>query len=174
MSFATEYPAFFTATNLWWKPLLDDDPIKSVITTSPEFLTTHQRVIVYAFVIMPNHIHLIWQMQAGFKPADVQRDFLKYTAQQIKFKLVNTNPELLETCRVNAKDRTYQVWERNALSIEIFSTKVFQEKLKYIHTNPVRAGLCQNPEDYPYSSAAFYANLPNTHAFLRHWWDGEI
>jgi putative transposase len=50
----------------------------------------------------------------------------------------------------------YQFWERNSLSVELRSSKVFNQKLEYIHHNPVKAGLCINPEDYYYSSAKFY------------------
>jgi putative transposase len=91
---------------------------------------------------MQNHLHLIWQMRGGVKPADVQRDFLKYTAQLIKKYLGNNHPKVLEKFKVGAKDRQYQFWEPNALSIELRTEKVFNQKLDYIHYNPVKAGLC--------------------------------
>ena len=56
---------------------------------------------------MQNHIHLIWQMQPNNKPAAVQRDFLKYTAQQIKSGLQKNHPDMLAQLKVNSKDRTY-------------------------------------------------------------------
>lgn len=59
-------------------------------------LVTQQRVIIYGFVIMSNHIHLIWQLQAGQKRADVQRDFLKHTAQTIKEHMLLHKPTELE------------------------------------------------------------------------------
>jgi putative transposase len=62
----------------------------------------------------------------------------------------------LETFKVNAKDRTYQLWKRNALSVDLFTPNVLQQKIDYIHANPVKAGLCLHPEDYYYSSAKFY------------------
>jgi hypothetical protein len=71
----------------------------------------------------------------------VQRDFLKYTAQQIKKDMVRNHPEELKDYRVNAKDRKHQFWERNPLSVEIWSEKVLVQKLKYIHENPVRTGV---------------------------------
>src|SRR6188768_2378551 len=80
----TEYPHFFTATNLEWKKLLIHDKYKNIVIESLRFLVNDKRVIVYGFVIMDNHIHVIWQLQAGRKRDDVQRDFLKYTAQLIK------------------------------------------------------------------------------------------
>lgn len=164
----TEYPHFFTATNLEWKKLLAQDKYKDVIIESMRFLVKDKRVIIYGFVIMDNHIHLIWQLQAGRKREDVQRDFLKYTAQQIKKEMLANDPLQIEEFFVNAKDRKYQIWERNPLSIEIWSEKVFLEKLKYIHENPVRAGICKWPDDYKYSSALFYKFGKDNWGFLTH------
>ena len=152
----TEYPHFFTATNLEWKKLLAEDKYKDIVIESMRFLVKNKRVIIYGFVIMDNHIHIIWQLQAAIKRENVQRDFLKYTAQQIKKDMIINQPGKVEEFLVNAKDRKYQFWERNPLSVEIWSEKVFLEKLKYIHQNPVRAGICQWPDDYKYSSALFY------------------
>ena len=93
---------------------------------------------------------------------------MKFTAQQIKFDLQKTNPALLDEFRVNAKDRTYQFWERNSLSVELRSAAVFNQKLDYIHWNPVKAGLCNTPESYYYSSAAFYATGFDAFSMLTH------
>ncbi|MCW3106593.1 MAG: hypothetical protein JWQ09_1099 [Segetibacter sp.] len=54
-----QYPQFFTATILEWKHLLADDAFKNIIISSLQFLVKDGRVIIYGFVIMPNHIHLI-------------------------------------------------------------------------------------------------------------------
>ena len=49
-----------------------------------KFLVEEKRVIIYGFVIMPNHIHLLWHLRAGKIKEDVQRNFLRHTAQEIK------------------------------------------------------------------------------------------
>lgn len=164
----TEYPHLFTATNLEWKKLLTQDKYKDIIIESMRFLVKDKGVIIYGFVMMENHIHIIWQLQAGRKREDVQRDFLKYTAQQMKKEMLANHPEQIQEFFVNAKDRKYQIWERNPLSIEIWSEKVFLEKLKYIHDNPVRAGICKWPDDYNYSSALFYKFGKDNWRFLTH------
>ena len=167
----TEYPQFFTATCLQWKKLLKPGKYKEIITGSMKFLTEENRVLIYAFVIMVNHIHIIWQMGAGKNRSDVQRDFLKFTAQMIKKDLVRNHPQVLSCFLVNAADRKYQFWERNALSVDIWSQKVFQQKLNYLHQNPVRAGLCLFPEQYKYSSALFYKTGIDNWGFLTHYRD---
>src|SRR5688572_20641288 len=118
-AFITEYPQFFTATNLEWKKLLEPDKYKGIIISSFRFLVEDKRIKLYAFVIMPNHIHLIWQMQSLMHPTHVQRDFMKYTAQKIKHDLKQHHPAVLELFRVDAADREYQLWERNPVSIEL-------------------------------------------------------
>ena len=127
------HPQFFTATILEWKHLLKEDEYKDIIIKSLQFLTNEKSVVVYAFVIMPNHIHLIWQVQDGFKRDKIQLRFLRFTAQQMKFKLLATDRTRLEQFKVNAKDREYQFWERNALSVDLWSEAVFMQKLDYIH-----------------------------------------
>lgn len=150
------WPEFYTATILEWKQLLKPDKYKDIIIQSLQYLTSNNQITLYAFVIMSNHLHLIWQALPGKTPVQVQHSFMKYTAQQIKFDLVNNHPAVLDKFRVNAKDRTYQFWERNSLGIELYSHEVFMQKLGYIHWNPVKAGLCSLPEEYYYSSAKFY------------------
>ena len=81
---------------------------------------------------------------------------MKFTAHQMKQKLSIEDPELLEEFSVNKYDRTYQFCKRDSLSIELFTEKVFAQKLSYIHYNPVTAGYCTYPEEYKYSSAKFY------------------
>jgi hypothetical protein len=103
------------------------------------------------------------------KPADVQRDFMKFTAQHIKYYFEENNPELLTQCLVNAKDRKYQIWKRSPLSIDIYNEEVMLQKLNYIHQNPVRACLTLTEEEYFYSSAAFYLLQDEKFGFLSHY-----
>ena len=164
----TEYPQFFTATNLEWKKALHKDEFKEVIIRSFRFLVENMRIILYAFVIMDNHIHTVWQMRAGLTREPVQRDFLKFTSQRIKDRMALSEPAFLEEFFVNAKDRKYQLWERNPLSINLYSEKVMMEKIKYIHENPVRKQLCELPHHYKYSSALFYHTGVDNWGFLTH------
>ena len=149
---------FFTATILEWKHLLKNDVYKDIIIDSLTFLVNDNRIIVYAFVIMPNHIHLIWRILEPHFKSNVQRDFLKYTAQQIKAKLKSDDMRYLHEFRVNAKDREFQFWERDPLSVELISLPVIKQKIDYVHSNPVHPKwkLAEQVTDYKYSSARFY------------------
>ena len=168
MQLTQYHPQFFTATILEWKPLLKEDKHKDIIIESLRFLVKEKRVIVYAFVIMSNHIHLVWQIQAGYIRESVQRDFLKFTGQQLKYDLQKNNAGLLQSFSVRSKDRQYQFWERHSLSIDLFNESVLLQKIAYIHQNPVKAGLCSLIESYKYSSARFYETGIDEFGFIEH------
>ena len=149
---------FFTATILEWKHLLKPDQYKDTIVESLRFLSSAKRVVVFAFTIMPNHFHLIWQIKSPHKLADVQRDFLKFTAQQIMKDLEKHHLKVLEKFIVNTIDRKHQIWERNPLTIPIYSREILEQKLDYIHYNPVQEKwkLVADAVRYPYSTMSFY------------------
>ena len=84
-------------------------------------------------------------------------------------KLSESKPGLLEEIKVNKYDRKHQVWKRESLSVELFTEKIFMQKLNYIHQNPVAAGLVTNPEEYKYSSAKFYELGIDEFGFITHY-----
>jgi REP element-mobilizing transposase RayT len=66
--FITEYPQFFTASIKGWYKLLQHDKYKDIVIDSLRFLVEDKRIKLYAFAIMSDHIHLIWQMQPLIHP----------------------------------------------------------------------------------------------------------
>ena len=166
-----QYISFFTATILNWNHLLLDDRYKDIIISSMKFLVADERAAIYAFVIMPNHIHLVWKIANDRKKEDVQRDFLKYTAQKMKLKLKDEDPDKLKPYYVGAKDREYQLWERKPLTSRLPTEEIIVQKINYIHANPIKGkwNLCQEFIDYKYSSASFYYDLSNEWDFLTHY-----
>src|SRR5574338_323239 len=75
---------FWTATINQWQKLLLDDAYKNVIVDSLEYLSKAGKIDVYAFVIMPNHIHLIWKTNERNGKETAQGSFLKYTAHEFR------------------------------------------------------------------------------------------
>ena len=90
--FSEYHPSFFTATIVDWKHLLATNDQKDIIVNSLQFLVENKRIRAYSFVVMPNHIHLIWQILQNHTPANVQRDFMKYASQRILQSLRNEVP----------------------------------------------------------------------------------
>ncbi len=151
---------FTTATCLEWKPLLAEDRFKQIVVESMRFLVEQGWASIHAFVIMPNHMHLVWRFLGGNQREAVQRNFLKYTAQRMLQILRNSKSPLLQELEVYSRDRKHQVWERDSLSVPLWTTQVWAQKIGYIHWNPVKAGLCSKPEEYRYSSARHYSTAP--------------
>jgi putative transposase len=168
---STYHPQFITTTILEWKHLLKDDAFKDIIISSLQFLHKERSIVIYAFVIMPNHMHMIWQIQDGYIQEKIQQRFLKFTAQQMKFEMIDEKNQMLNEFLVEAKDRVYQIWKRNSLSIDLQTEKVFIQKLNYIHNNPCkhRWYLVKFPEEYKYSSAKFYYTGIDDFGFLSHY-----
>lgn len=163
---------FYTASILGWKPLLQPDHYKDVIIQSLQCLVTNQFLKVYSFVIMPDHIHVIWELLQMNGKEMPHASFMKYTGHRFLKKLKAENEILLNDFRVNIKKhRDHQFWQRNALPIELYTEKVFFQKMNYIHRNPVcgKYKLASDPLVYKYSSARFCETGIDEFGFFTHW-----
>jgi putative transposase len=151
---------FYTDTICGHKHLLADDTFKMVIINSWKYLVETKKIKIYAFVIMPNHIHLIWEMLDTNGKESPAGSFAKFTAHQFKKIIQKNNPAELEKYRVDKSDRQYQFWKRDPLAIPLTFETSFIQRLEYIHNNPVKEKwqLADLPENYRWSSASFYEN----------------
>ena len=127
---------FWTATINNWNHLLKDDKYKQIIIDSLAYLTEKELADIFAFVIMPNHIHLIWRTNKMNGKETVQGSFLKYTAHEFK-KLLKNDPAALTRYAVNASNKKYEFWQRDSLAIDIYTREVMLQKLHYTHMNPL-------------------------------------
>jgi len=168
----TYHPEFLTATILDSKHLLDED-FKGIIINCMDWLVTNKRCKIYGFVIMPNHIHLLWKIEDGFDRANVQGALLSHTAHLFKKKLSVHNPKMLASHRVNLSDRSFQFWQRDCMVKECWSEYFLEEKLNYMHQNPLQEHwrLSDLPEKYYWSSASFYIRGTSPFSFLTHYKD---
>lgn len=160
---------FWTATINNWNKLLTSDDYKLVITDSLSHLSQQGKIDVFAFVIMPNHIHLIWRINELNGKETAHGSFMKHTAHQFKKMLVHEDRNRLEAFKVSAMNKQYEFWQRDSLAIQLFSRDVAFQKLDYIHNNPLAEHwkLATNPSEYWFSSAAYYAGGNNPFSFLK-------
>ena len=148
---------FTTATILHWYPLLEKKEYKDILINSFRFCVDQQRAIIYAFVIMENHFHVVWEILEPFTLMKVRQNMLKFTAQKILADLVDHNQEeILNKFLVRHQDRHFQIWKKNPHSFEIFTQEVFHQKIKYIHSNRWNLGNGEMDSEYLYSSAKYY------------------
>jgi REP element-mobilizing transposase RayT len=121
---------------------------------------------IFAWCIMTNHVHLVFRSVEGQNPELLLGDFKYFTSQNI-VKSIKENPResrkeyLLEIFKKAAENSSnvkhYQFWRHDNKPIELWSNKVIDEKINYVHQNPVEAGLVFRAEDYRYSSAVDYS-----------------
>ncbi len=158
-------PYYITATVVDWIDIFTRQTYRDSIIESLDYCIKNKGMILYGYVIMSNHIHLIIQSEDG-KLSDLIRDFKKFTAKNILDK-IQAVPEsrkewMLESFKLAAEKHTrnknYQFWQYGNHAEEIYSNKFMWSKLDYIHLNPVRAGLVEKASHYIYSSASNYIN----------------
>lgn len=149
---------FWTSSIYQWKKLLKPDKYKIIILECLQHLTTQENLVVYGFVIMPNHVHLIWEMLKENGKEMPYASFQKFTSRSIQKDLAIHHPQALELFYLGKRSRNYRFWQRDALAIKMESKGMLEQKLEYIHLNPLQShwNLASRPELYPYSSAGFY------------------
>ena len=158
---------FWTATIHKWLPLLENDINKQIIIDTLKYLSDKRLITVYAFVIMPNHIHLIWQQNELNGKETAKGSLLKYTAYTFLKQLKETNTT--KQYEVYETNKKHEIWQRDSLGIEIYSRAVAKQKIDYIHFNPVSGKwlLAKDDLGYHYSSARFYENGIDNFGFLK-------
>ena len=111
---------------------------------------------LWAWVIMPEHIHILIHPHAGTKIADVLKTVKQSVSKRAIIWLKNHAPDFLPTIedvQPNGK-RSYRFWQRGGgYDRNLRSVRDIHEKIYYIHQNPVTRGLVSKPCDYLWSSA---------------------
>jgi len=158
-------PHFITATVVDWIDVFSRKKYRDCIIDNLQYYIKHRGMIVYGYVIMSNHIHLIIQAKDE-NLSDILRDFKKYTARTILGKIQTENESrkewmlerFKEATKTHSRNINYQFWRYGNHPEEVYSEKFLWCKLDYIHMNPVKNGLVKRPQDYVYSSATNYIN----------------
>ncbi len=163
-----QYGAYFlTFQIIEWVDIFTRKKYRDICIDCFKFCRAHKGMELFGYVIMSNHIHLIIRSRNG-NLSGLIRDFKKYTAKQIIKEITTGGFEsridwLLHRMKFNAaynaRSSEYQLWTHENHAVELYSNKFIQQKLNYIHQNPVRAGIVERPEHYLYSSATNYAEL---------------
>jgi REP element-mobilizing transposase RayT len=151
-----------------WVDVFTRRDYKNCIIDSLEYCKKEKGMILYAYVIMTNHIHLlIGKNKEEISFSDLMRDMKKYTAMKLLKMLKESNQEsrkewMLEIFRVagqeNSNNKKYQFWQQNNHPIEVGHSDKIDKALEYIHENPVKAGVVMEESEYLYSSARNYHN----------------
>ena len=108
---------FWTDTIKDWKHLLKQDKYKEIIIENLRGLVDKKKIKVYGFVIMPNHIHIIWELLEKVGKEMPHASFNKATAHIITKDLKQNHTEVLKFFEVQDQERSYRIWQRDPLDI---------------------------------------------------------
>ena len=125
------------------------------INALKELRTIHAFKLV-GYVIMLDHVHLIINPLEQNVSVVLRKLKGKSARQIIDWLMAEDHHISLEKLRLNIEGRQYAVWQKDSSAIDLFSHKFLRQKLKYIHMNPVRAGYCDGPENWQWSSYRAY------------------
>ncbi len=157
-------PYFVTLSVVNWIDVFTRDNYKECIIQSLRFCQENKGLIVYAWCIMTNHIHLI--IGTNDQPMqNILRDFKTFTSKQLKVIIQQYYGESIKEWMMNlfkiagtknGNNRTWQFWQQHNHPIELWDSYMVNQKLNYLHENPVKGGFVKEPKDWVWSSAIDY------------------
>ena len=135
-----------------------------IIVDSLRYCIENKGLELYAWCIMSNHVHLIIGTENG-NLSNIIRDMKRHTSKQL-LKAITENPQesrkewmlwlFKRAGEHNSNNENYQFWQQNNHPIELSTEEMFDQRIDYLHYNPVESGAVTNPQDYLYSSAIDY------------------
>lgn len=160
--FENEYPHFLTCTIVGWLPVFTRPEAAKIGLDSWQFLQDSDRIQLFGYVILENHLHLVAAADDLSKEIG---DFKSFTARRIIDLLEQRGEksllkQLQEFKALHKTDRTYQLWQEGSHPQQIQDDRMMRQKLDYTHYNPVRRGYVDDPVHWRYTSARNYAGLP--------------
>ena len=160
---------FVTFTVVDWIDIFTKQAHKNVFVESVIYCQIEKGLLVGAWCIMTNHVHMIIASSGEQKLSDTIRDLKSYTSRQIRKHLEYSNsqnrrtwilPLLRKAGIENSRNKDFQLWQQHNNPIEICTNEILNTRLNYIHNNPVKAGFVQKDYQWLYSSAGDYSGIP--------------
>jgi REP element-mobilizing transposase RayT len=142
-------------------PVFRTDPIKEIVAKALDEARRSAGILIFAYVIMPDHMHLI--TDGTRRSSEALKYFNGIAAKRVIDHLKANNFEAsLEKLRTATKKRNYchSLWEHHPNAFAINNEETLIQKVNYVHQNPVRAGLVDRATDYLYSSARIWNGRP--------------
>jgi putative transposase len=160
---------FVTFTVIRWLDVFTRNLYKDIFLDSLRYCQKNKGLELYAYCIMTNHVHMIIGRTGKARLDGIIRDIKKFTSVKI-IEAIQNNPResrrelflwLFEKDGTrNPNNTRFQFWQQYSHPIELATNDMIDQRLDYIHNNPVKAGIVLSPEHYLYSSAINYAGLP--------------
>jgi putative transposase len=156
---------FVSFAVVYWIDVFTRDSYFNLIIESLDYCRKNKGMEIYAWCIMPSHVHLIFRAQAN-NPGLLLKEFKTFTSKAIQ-KAIADNPQesrkewllwMMERAGLkNSNVKHRQFWQQHNQPITLWSPAVIDQKVNYIHYNPVEAGFVTEPHYWKYSSALDYS-----------------
>jgi REP element-mobilizing transposase RayT len=153
---------FVSTTAVRRAHLFQSNVIKRILVDGLYHLRVVDRTELYAYVVMPNHVHFLVRCREDDPLKDVVRDFKNNTARLIVWQYqAERNQQVLDfmaAAVTRPEKQKHKVWEDGYNAKDVFSPDFLRQKMDYIHSNPLQPQwrLAERAEDYIWSSARFY------------------
>ena len=157
---------FISFAVVGWLDVFARNEYKDLFLESLEFCQKQKGLEIHAWCVMSSHVHLIFRSINGQNPELLIGDLKRFTSRSIVKSIIENPRESRKEFLLNyfskeaeksSNVKHYQFWRHDNKPIELWSNKVIQQKIDYVHNNPVEEGIVFRPEDYKYSSASDYA-----------------
>ena len=152
---------FISFAVVYWIDVFVRKIYNDIMLESWKFCQLDKGLEIYGWVIMPSHMHMIVSSTKN-DLEDIIRDMKSHTSTSLK-KQIKTNGEesrrdwmlwMMERAgKKNGNNGEWQFWQQHNNPVKILNSYMFDQKLTYIHDNPVKAGFVENAEDWLHSSA---------------------
>ena len=159
---------FVTFQVINWMDVFTRQSYRDILIDSFKFCKEHKGLNIHAFVIMSNHLHAILSSNVSDLSGTIGA-FKTHTSKQIIKSIEDYGQgesrkawmlgQMKYYAKDNKRNSNYQFWTQENHPEELFSNSFKDQKLDYIHMNPVRAGLVEEPWHYLYSSARAYCDM---------------
>ena len=158
---------FVTYTVIHWIDVFTRDVYREVLLDSWNYCINNKGLRIFSWCIMTNHVHMIISSKEE-ELSNIMRDMKSYTSTRLRKTIAENSQEsrrdwmlkmMITTGSNNQNNKDFQFWQQHSHPILLHSNNLIDQKLEYIHNNPVKAGFVENPEDYIYSSARDYAGI---------------
>jgi len=156
---------FITFAVVQWIDVFTRKEYADIVVDSLKFCQRNKGLKIHAWCIMSNHLHLILSVDEPFRLSDVLRDFKKFTSGTLIKSIEDNKQESRKSWMLwifrkagekNNRNEYCQFWQQDNHPIECSTNEILDSRMKYLHQNPLRAGLVRNESDFIYSSAINY------------------
>lgn len=152
---------FVTFSVVGWADVFTRPLYQDILLESIQFCQTNKGLELYEYCILPSHVHLIASRKEGLL-SDVIRDLKSFTSRKLIDSIIKNETEsrkewllnlFMDYGKKSSQKQFYQFWKHDNHAFSLETTYMIEQKVAYIHNNPVEAGFVDEPWKWRLSSA---------------------